>query len=54
MGNFSYKAYAVEVFRELSQSNDKDIIYKFTKELSKFGKLKQFERYTPIKVEKII
>lgn len=45
----SYKSYALEVMKELSKSDDEEILEKFIKELCKISTLKQFEKYkTPI------
>lgn len=52
MSNFSYKAYAAEVLREITKSDDKEIICKFVTELCKISKLKQYEYYTTPKVNK--
>lgn len=49
MSSKSYKSYALEVMKELSKSDDEEILEKFIKELCKISTLKQFEKYkTPI------
>ena len=51
MYSFPYKLLAQDVIRELSKSDDEEIVYKFVKELCKLSKLKQYEKYkTPKKV----
>lgn len=46
MSNFSYKAYAAEVMREITKSGDSEIVCKFVNELCKISMLKQYEHYT--------
>lgn len=49
MSSKSYKSYALEVMKELSKSDDEEILEKFIKELCKISTLKQFQKYkTPI------
>lgn len=49
MSSKSYKSYALEVMKELSKSDDEEILEKFIKDLCKISTLKQFEKYkTPI------
>lgn len=49
MSSKSYKSYALEVMKELSKSDDEEILEKFIKELCKISTLKQFEKFkTPI------
>lgn len=52
MYNFPYKLFAQDVIKELSKSDDEEIIYKFVKELCKLSKLKQYEKYKTPKVVK--
>ena len=52
MYNFPYKLLAQDVIKELSKSNDEEIVYKFVKELCKLSKLKQYEKYKTPKVVK--
>lgn len=49
MSSKSYKSYALEVMKELSKSDDEEILEKFIKELCKISTRKQFEKFkTPI------
>jgi hypothetical protein len=52
MYNFPYKLLALDVIKELSKSDDEEIICKFVKELCRLSKLKQYEKYTTPKVVK--
>lgn len=52
MSVFSYKAYANEVLREITKSDDKEIICKFISELCKISTLKQYEYYTTPKIRR--
>ena len=52
MYNFPYKLFAQDVIKELSKSDDEEIIYKFVKELCKLSKLKHYEKYKTPKVVK--
>lgn len=52
MYNFPYKLLALDVIKELSKSDDEEIICKFVKELCKLSRLKQYEKYTTPKVVK--
>ena len=52
MYNYPYKLLALDVIKELSKSDDEEIIYKFTKELCRLSKLKQYEKYKTPKVVK--
>lgn len=52
MYNFPYKLYAAEVLREITKSDDKEIICKFVAELCKISTLKQYEYYTTPKISK--
>lgn len=52
MSSFSYKAYAAEVLREITKSDDKEIICKFINELCKISTLKQYEYYTTPKIRR--
>ena len=45
MYNFPYKLLALDVIKELSKSDDEEIICKFVKELCRLSKLKQYEKY---------
>lgn len=51
MYNYPYKLYALDVMRELSKSNDEEIICKFVKELCKLSRLKQYEKYKTPKLK---
>ena len=51
---YPYKNYAAEVLREITKSDDKEIICKFVKELCKLSALKQYEYYTSPKIERKI
>lgn len=52
MYNFPYKLLALDVIKELSKSDDADIVCKFVKELCKLSKLKQYEKYKTPKLAK--
>ena len=52
MRNFPYRLYASEVIREITKSDDKEIICKFVDELCKISKLKQYEYYTTPKIKR--
>lgn len=41
----NYKSYAHEVIKELTKSNDEQIVSKFIAELKKISNLKQYEKY---------
>ena len=50
--NFSqYKLLTLDTMKELSKSNDEEVICKFVKELCKLSKLQQYEMYKTPKLE---
>lgn len=49
--NYPYKLLALDTMKELSKSNDEEVICKFVKELCKLSKLQQYEMYKTPKLE---
>lgn len=52
MYNFPYKLLVLDVIKELSKSDDEEIICKFVKELCRLSKLKPYEKYKTPKIVK--
>lgn len=50
--NYPYKLLALDTMKELSKSNDEEVICKFVKELCKLSKLQQYKMYKTPKLEK--
>lgn len=45
MNNYPYKLYAKEVLREITKSNDKEIICKFINELCRLSNAEEYKNY---------